>query len=466
MTAVSGGERLDDGPSPVNPVLEQADAIAGDAHRGMRSPGDIFPLRDDPTRARQMQESWLSFGGEMAEAVRSALDASRSPPEIAYALGEIVHNYFRTRGVILTSYELRRLVAELLAVQRPPAPLVAFTSAPAPGGTAWTGDEPGTPGPVVPDVAFEAPPSPLVDRTLRDSPGPLDRLWADRSVDSVFVHGPTTLYVERKGVLEASAEQFRDRAHLRDLVRRLAPDAASPVVPFRLRDGGEGLVIFPPAAPDGPVLVLRRGAPGEATFERLIASAILDRPMADLLRLAARSRLNVLVVGPAGSGKTALLAALARDLGDEARIVTVARDRAFRWRSASKVELVVPEGPAFATLLAAAAQLGPHLLILDAVRAVDVPAVAELLSRGGRGIVAALEPPSTAGLPRRSVDLVVRLDRVRDGLCGVVAMEDENGAPIFAHRAGGLGRGTTAPSFAGLVNKAGYGETLARVLGR
>src|SRR6266550_2801489 len=231
MTAVSGGERLDDEPSPVNSVLERG-AIAGDGHRQARAPGEIFPLRDDPTRARQMQQTWRSFGGEMADAVRTALDASRSPPEIAYAIGEIVHNYFRTRGVILTSYELRRLVAELLAVQRPAAPLVAFTSAPAAGETAWTGDEPGTPGPVVPDVAFEAPPSRLVDRTLRDSPGPLDRLWADRSVDAVFVHGSTNLFVERKGVLEASAEQFRDRVHLRDLVRRLAPDPASPVVPF------------------------------------------------------------------------------------------------------------------------------------------------------------------------------------------------------------------------------------------
>jgi len=465
MTAVSGEERVDDPPSPVNSELERTDAIAGDGRRQARAPGEIFPLRDDPTRARQMQETWHSFGGEMADAVRTALDASRSPPEIAYAIGEIVHNYFRTRGVILTSYELRRLVAELLAVPRPAETLVAFIGTPAAGETAWTGDEPGMPGPALPDAVFEGPPSRLVDRAPRDSPGPIDRLWADRSIDALFVNGPGALHVERNGVLEASAERFRDHAHLREFIRRLVPHPSSPAVPFRLRDGGEGLVIFPPAAPDGPVLVLRRGAAGEATFERLIASAILDRAMADLLRIAARCRLNMLVVGPARSGKTALLAALARDLG-EVRVVTLARHRAFHWSSPSKVELVVPADSAFATLLAAAAQLAPHLLVVDAVRPGDGAALAEHLSRGGRGIVAALEPSSMAGLPRRAIDLVVRLDRLRDGLCGVVAMEDETGAPIFLHQAGRFGRGTAAPSFAGLVHKAGYGEALASVLGR
>src|SRR4029077_1171226 len=106
-----------------------------------------------------MQETWRAFGNEMEDTVRSALDTSRSPPEIAYAIGGIVHNYFRTRGVTLTSYELRRLVAELLALRQraEPTPLVAFPALPPPGESSWTGDEPGTPGPVVPDVVFEGP---------------------------------------------------------------------------------------------------------------------------------------------------------------------------------------------------------------------------------------------------------------------------------------------------------------------
>jgi hypothetical protein len=170
MTALSGGEQLDDERAPQNSVPERPDAAAGDERRAPRPLEEIFPLRGDVTRGRQMQETWRSFGAEMEEAVRAALDTSRSPPEIAYAIGGIVHNYFRTRGVTLTSYELRRLVGELLALRQraPGAPLVAFTAEPAAAENSWTGDEPGTSRPVVPDLVFEGPPSPLVDMASRD----------------------------------------------------------------------------------------------------------------------------------------------------------------------------------------------------------------------------------------------------------------------------------------------------------
>ena len=526
MTALSSGEQLDVERSPQNSVLERLDAAAGDERRAPRSLDEIFPLRGDVTRGRQMQETWRAFGVDMEDAVRTAIDASRSPPEIAYAIGGIVHNYFRTRGVTLTSYELRRLVGELLALRQraEPAPLVTFAAGPADAETAWTGDEPGTPGPVVPDVVFEGPPSRLVDLAPRDSDatllaavtarararlattsegsfpraaaagaidaalgelvqgepdrrdrlarlalselcgmGPLDRIWADRSVRAVFVNGPAAIYVERNGAIEPSPERFRDQAHLSEVVGRVARRSSSGAVPLRLRDGGEGMVIFPPAAPAGPILVLRRGAPGNATFEHLVAVRTLDRPTAELLRIAAWCRLNVFVVGSEGTGKTALLAALARDL-PRARVVTLARHREFRWPQAAKVELVVPSDAAFAPLLAAGARLRPDLLIVDPVRQADAPALAELLSRSGRGIMAALEPHVMGGLSRPAVDLIIRLGRRDDGLLGVVGMEDSKGTPIFVHEAGRFHRRTTAPSFAGLVHQAGHGEALSRAL--
>jgi Flp pilus assembly CpaF family ATPase len=527
MTALSSGEQLDVERSLQNSVLERPDAVTGDERRAPRSLDEIFPLRGDVTRGRQMQETWRAFCADMEEAVRTAIDASRSPPEIAYAIGGIVHNYFRTRGVTLTSYELRRLVGELLALRQraePAAALVSFAAGPADAETAWTGDEPGTPGPVVPDVVFEGPPSRLVDLAPRDSDatlfaavtarararlattaegsfpraaaagaidavlgelfqgepdrrdrlarlalselcgmGPLDRIWADRSVRAVFVNGPAAIYVERNGAIEPSPERFRDQAHLSEVVGRLARRSSSGAVPLRLRDGGEGMVIFPPAAPAGPILVLRRGEPGNATFEHLVAVRTLDRPMVELLRIAAWCRLNVFVVGSEGTGKTALLAALARDLS-RARVVTLARHREFRWPQAAKVELVVSSDAAFAPLLAAGARLRPDLLIVDPVRQADAPALAELLSRGGRGIMAALEPHVMGGLSRTAVDLIIRLGRRDDGLLGVVGMEDSKGTPIFVHEAGRFHRRTNTPSFAGLVHKAGYGEALSSTL--
>jgi type IV secretory pathway ATPase VirB11/archaellum biosynthesis ATPase len=527
MTALSGGDRLGNGPSPESSVLERPSPPAGETPAGARSLDWIFPLPGDATRARQMQETWQAFcggmgGGEMNGAVRALLDRSRSPPEIAYAIGELVHNSFRTRGVTLTSFELRRLVAEALLLQRqvPEPPLVVFTAEPVPNARPWTGDEPAAPTPRVPDATFQAPPSPLVsfdgllaavvsrararletgvdratvdrvaareaiDAVLGDFPaegherlallalseicglGLIDRLWADRSIQAVVVNGPDAVFVERDGVLVPAPERFRDRAHLLGVVSRLARAAPSCIADFRLRDGSEGTLVMPPAAPSGPVLVLRRGDPGAATFERLIASEMLDRPIADLLRIAVRCRLNVLIAGPEGSGKTALLAAIARDLGAAARIVTVARHRAFNWLLPSKVELAAPSdaagGASFAALLAAGARLRPDLLLVDSAQAPDLSALGAALSRGERASVVAVPEAMAAALEGR-VDLVLRLGRARDGLFHAVSVTDSTGARLFGYGNGRFHRGTAQPSFARRVRDAGYGEALAAAL--
>src|SRR5260370_23462217 len=113
MTALSGGEQLDVERSPQDSVPERPDAIPGDERRAPRSLDEIFPLRGDVTRGRQMQETWRAFGAEMEDAVRLALDTSRSPPEIAYAIGGVVPNYFPPRGATLSSYQPRPPVAPL-----------------------------------------------------------------------------------------------------------------------------------------------------------------------------------------------------------------------------------------------------------------------------------------------------------------------------------------------------------------
>ncbi len=527
MTALSGGDRLESKPSPMSSVLERPSPVASETPPGVRSLDRIFPLPGDPTRGRQMQETWQAFCGGMDGTVRALFDKSRSPPEIAYAIGELVHNCFRTRGVTLTSFELRRLVAEVLAQQRqvPEPPLVVFSAEPAPDARPWTGDEPAAPAPRVPDSAFQAPPSPLVelpvrdtvsfdgllaavvsrvraalapdrradreaardaiDRVLGDFPaqarerlallalseicglGLIDRLWADRSIQAVVVNGPDAVFVERHGILVPALERFRDRAHLLDVVARLVRVPPSGIADFRLRDGSEGTLVAPPAAPSGPVLVLRRGEPGAATFERLIASEMLDRPIAELLRIAARCRLDVLIAGPEGSGKTALLAAIGLDLGMAMRIVTVARHRSFGWPSPSKVELAVAPDAAgatsFAALLSAGARLRPDLLLVDSVQALELSALGGALSRGERASVVAI-PEAMAGVLESRVDLVVRLGRARDGLFHVVSVTDSAGGRLFGYENGRFQRGTATPSFAGRVQVAGYGEALSAAL--
>lgn len=588
MTAVSGGGESDNGGrSPTGSVLERPAAPAGWRRAAPRPLVQVFPRTADSRRLGQMQEAWAAFTALRMDSVQGALQPSRSPPEIAYAVGEIVHTYFRARGITLTSYELRRLVAELLVPRDEPAAAEPAESAPAedapaepamadsvsserapaavapaeaeaspnprrqaapppeesgpqaivsfaaepPSTPSWTGDEEPAAAPTVADSVFEPPPSRLVNllgredaafdrllanvvelaraalagrrqRNLADSAlaaaiervagdeseplsaemrerlrvvaltelcglGLIDRLWADPSVHAVFVNGPGTVYVERGGVLETAGEAFRDEAHLTELLRHLAPrpGAAHPgIVEFHLRDGSVGTIVFPPAAPRGPVVAIRRAEPGSATFERLIAADVLDRAIADLLRIAARCRLNVLVCGPPGSGKTALLAAIARDMSEQ-RVVTVARRRVFRWPASAKVELVAVPGVApLAALLAAGAGLQPDLLVVDSVQLEDVPALVERLARGMRGTVAAVQPESLAYGLTRSVDLVLRLGRSPDGQHRVVAVLDGKGNALFVHGEGRFQRRATTPSFADTVHGLGLGEALASVL--
>ncbi len=499
----------------------------GGASAEPRSLGEIFPADVGADRGRELQGTWRAFCQDMTAAVQSALARGRSPPEIAYAIGELVHNYFRTRGVTLTSYELRRLVAELLEQHRPgrrrqqaqSEVLVLFTGEPA--RAPWDGDEtPPAPPPPVAEAVFEPPPSPVVsvqppdaaafDRLLirllervtgrltswqRESVvqaiedalgghaeavdeatrqrlaaaartellglGLIDRLWADLTVRAVFVNGPKLVFVERGGLLEPAGEVFRDEAHLAAVLGRLAARPANGVAEIALRDGSAGAVIFPPAAPTGPVLALRRAEPGEATLERLVRAGMLSPAMADLLRIAARSSLNMLVSGPQGSGKTALLAALARDLEGVARVVTVARHRQFRWSSTTKVELVV-SAATYPMVAAAAARLRPSLLVLDSVPMEDIAVIGEHLLRGERGTLVAIERETPAALAK-SADLVMHVARGQDGVPRVTSIEDGKGQAVFIRTGDDFRRQAVMPAFAPILHSKGYGEALARI---
>ncbi|CAN5250484.1 hypothetical protein BH10PSE6_BH10PSE6_06510 [soil metagenome] len=515
-----------------------ADRPESGAAAGRPRPLDqIFPLRGDANRGREMQATWRSFCRDRSTAVKAALGAGRSPPEIAYQLGELLHNHFRTRGVILTGYELRRLVAELLALHGPsavpegkpaetqkveqekkeapppprPEPVVSFESqsraeeaaqsprAPAPVVTV----APREPVPfaqlltralalakgrlisrdrqavrvavdeAVASVAVEQGPELSVDARERLAAvaltemaglGLIDRLWSDRAVRAIFVNGPASIVVDRDGTLETVSERFRDQAHLVELVSRLVGLPAAGMADFRLRDGSSGFVIFPPVAPDGPVLTLWRYDPAEATLERLVTGGQLDQPMADLLRLGVRSRLNILVTGPAGAGKTGLLAAIARDVDAAQRVVTVARHRHFRSAVTSKIELVASPIAPFAGLIAAGARLEPALLVLDAVQAEDVAALSERLARGESGTLASMRPDAMSAELAQSADLVARLDRGADGRFGVIAIEDSAGSAIFRRDGVKPSRDMSTPAFAAKIRLRGHGELLAQLL--
>ena len=152
--------------------------------------------------------------------------------------------------------------------------------------------------------------------------GPLESLLADPSVSDILVNTFDKVYVERKGILEATSVQFRDDAHLVSIIGRRV-DESSPMVDARLPDGSRVNAIIPPLAVDGPCLSIRKFARQPLTAEDLMAGNAFTPSMLELMQGCVRARLNILISGGTGAGKTTLLNVLSSYLSDRERIVTI-----------------------------------------------------------------------------------------------------------------------------------------------
>ncbi|HEV3001946.1 MAG TPA: CpaF family protein, partial [Solirubrobacteraceae bacterium] len=159
--------------------------------------------------------------------------------------------------------------------------------------------------------------------------GPLEPLLADGSVDEIMVSGAGRVWVERGGRVEETAVRFASDAELRHAIERiLAPlgrrvDEAEPLCDARLPDGSRVNVVIPPLALDGPALTIRRFRPRGLSPADLVACGSWSAPLHDLLRAAVRARLNVVISGGTGSGKTTLMNAMSRLIDPGERVVTV-----------------------------------------------------------------------------------------------------------------------------------------------
>src|SRR6201982_2128779 len=159
--------------------------------------------------------------------------------------------------------------------------------------------------------------------------GPLEPLLADPTVSDILVNTYKRVYVERKGMLEPTNVQFRDDAHLMSIIDRIVSaigrriDESSPMVDARLAAGSRVNAIFPPLAVDGPCLSIRRFGRERLTAEDLVNNRSLTQPMLDLLRGCVKARLNILISGGTGAGKTTFLNVLSSHISNKERIVTV-----------------------------------------------------------------------------------------------------------------------------------------------
>jgi len=159
--------------------------------------------------------------------------------------------------------------------------------------------------------------------------GPLEPLLSDPTVSDILVNGAKSVFVERRGKLEPTTITFHNDAHLMNIIDRIVSavgrrvDESSPMVDARLADGSRVNAIIPPLAIDGPMLSIRRFAVERLGVADLLKFGTLTQPVADVLRAIVIGRLNVVISGGTGAGKTTMLNVLSGFIPVTERIVTI-----------------------------------------------------------------------------------------------------------------------------------------------
>ncbi|MDE2198902.1 MAG: CpaF family protein [Rhodospirillales bacterium] len=290
--------------------------------------------------------------------------------------------------------------------------------------------------------------------------GPLEPLLEDDSITDIMVNGPERVFVERKGKVVLSGARFRDASHVANISQRIASaigrriDESSPMVDARLKDGSRVNIVFPPLALDGPYISIRKFARRVIDFQKLIAFGSLTAPVARVLEIAGRARLNVIVSGGTGSGKTTLMNAMSRMIDVGERVVTVedAAELQLQQPHVVRLETRPPslEGRGEVTqrdLIRNALRMRPDRIIVGEVRGAEAFDMLQAMNTGHDGSMSTIHANTSRdaltrienmvqmgnmGLPSQSirtqivgaVDLIVQVERQRDGGRRVIQVTD------------------------------------------
>jgi pilus assembly protein CpaF len=159
--------------------------------------------------------------------------------------------------------------------------------------------------------------------------GPLEPLLADATVNDILVNGHKQVFVERSGKLEMTSVRFKDDGHLKKIIEKIVSrvgrriDESVPMVDARLADGSRVNAIIPPLAIDGPSLSIRKFSKDPLQIHHLIEKRSLTPEIGELLKAIVQARLNVLISGGTGTGKTTMLNILSGFIPNDERIVTI-----------------------------------------------------------------------------------------------------------------------------------------------
>jgi len=224
---------------------------------------------------------------------------------------------------------------------------------------------------------------------------PLATLLNDESVSLITALGPQRIYVERNGVLQQTPLHFLDEQHMVRIIEELLPTAKQPLSRQRpltdicLPDGSLLTVVLPPSALNGPALTIRKHQKNLSTLSGWVKQGSMSQAMANMLHNCVQARLNILICGPAGSGRTTLLNALCATIPQYERIVTIEEVAELRLNQSPRIALQTNRAEHTTTndLLAQAERLHVQRVIVGECRSDEAETLLQAMYNGLNGVI-------------------------------------------------------------------------------
>jgi pilus assembly protein CpaF len=281
--------------------------------------------------------------------------------------------------------------------------------------------------------------------------GPIEPLLADDTITEIMVNGPYDVWIERQGRLHKTAVRFDDESHLRRILNKIVAqvgrrvDESSAMVDARLPDGSRVNAIIPPLSLSGPLVTIRKFHRNRLTFQDLIRLSTLTTETMEFLERCVAARLNILISGGTGTGKTTLLNVLSEAIPESDRIVTIedSAELSLHQRHILRLESRPPniEGEGEVTirdLLRNSLRMRPDRIIVGEVRGAEALDMLQAMNTGHDGSLSTVHANSARDalarietmvmmsgfeIPLRAVrqqltsalDLVVHIERLEDG---------------------------------------------------
>jgi pilus assembly protein CpaF len=290
--------------------------------------------------------------------------------------------------------------------------------------------------------------------------GPLERLLADDTITEIMVNGPHEVWIERQGKLYRTDVAFTDESHLRRIIVKMVAqagrrvDESVPMTDARLADGSRLNAVLPPLSLSGALLTIRKFPKRRLNAEDMARLGTLTDETVDFLERCVKARLNILISGGTGTGKTTLLNVLSASIPEEDRVVTIEETAELQLHQAHVLRLEArnrnSEGEGEVTirdLVRNSLRMRPDRIVVGEVRGAEALDMLQAMNTGHDGSLCTLHAnmPRDAlarcetmvlmagyDLPVRAIrqqvcsalDLIVHLSRVRDGTRRVVAISE------------------------------------------